>query len=291
MKKRRKIKRYKLLIKKYVFEIFLIMLGTMTMSIATALFLLPNQLSSGGFSGIATITYYLFNWKMGTVILLLNIPLFILAFVRIGKEFVFKSILGTVFLSIFIDFFDKFNPLTTDRFLACIYGGILIGVGTSLILKAHSSTGGSDLVSYIVRSFKPNLSTSNLIVVFDAIVIALNVIFLKKLEIGLYSAISIYLMGKVIDIVFEGIGFSKMIFIISNKYKNIADEISNNVLRGVTGIYSKGMYTNERKMMLMCIASRREIIEIKQIANRIDPKSFTIITNVREVYGKGFKKA
>ena len=291
MKKSRKIKRYKLLIKKYTFEILLIMLGTMTMAIATALFLLPNQLSSGGFSGIATITYYLFNWKMGTVILLLNIPLFILAFIRIGKEFVFKSVLGTLFLSQFIDFFDRFNALTTDRFLACIYGGILIGVGTSLILKAHASTGGSDLVSYIVRTFKPSLSASNLIVIFDAIVITLNVIFLKELEIGLYSAISIYLMGKVIDIVFEGIGFSKMIFIISKRYKNIAEEISKNVLRGVTGIYSKGMYTNDRKMMLMCIASRREIIEIKQIANKVDPKSFTIITNVREVYGKGFKKA
>ena len=291
MKKSRKIKRYKLLIRKYVFEILLIMLGTMIMSIATALFLLPNQLSSGGFSGIATITYYLFNWKLGTVILILNIPFFIIAFIRIGKEFVFKSILGTVFLSIFIDFFDKFNALTTDRFLACIYGGILIGIGTSLILKAHASTGGSDLVSYIVRSFKPNLSTSNLIVIFDIIVITLNVVFLRKLEIGLYSAIAIYLMGKVIDVVFEGIGFSKMIFIISDKYEQISNEIANKVLRGITGIYSKGMYTNEEKMMLMCIASRREVIEIKQIANRIDSKSFTVITNVREVYGKGFKKA
>ena len=291
MKKSRKIKRYKLLIKKYTFEILLIMLGAMIMSIATSLFLLPNQLSTGGFSGIATITYYLFEWKLGTVILLLNIPFFIFAFIRIGKEFVFKSILGTTFLSVFINFFDRFKPLTNDRFLACIYGGILIGIGTSFILIVHGSTGGSDLVSYIVRSFNSSLSTSNLIVIFDAIVITLNVFFLKELEIGLYSAISIYLMGKVIDIVFEGIGFSKMVFIISNKYKIISDEISKEVLRGITGIYSKGMYTNDKKMMLMCIASRREVIEIKQIANRIDPKSFTVITNVREVYGKGFKRA
>ena len=291
MKKSRKKLRYKLLIKKYTFEIFLIILGAATMSIATALFLLPNQLSSGGFSGIATITYYLFNWKMGTVILLLNIPFFILSFIRIGKEFVFKSILGTLFLSIFIDFFDKFKPLTDDRFLACIYGGVLIGVGTSLILRASASTGGSDLVSYIIKSFKLGLSTSNLIVIFDVIVIALNVICFRKLEVGLYSAISIYLMGKVIDIVFEGIGFSKMIFIISDKYKKISKEIEKKVLRGTTGIYSKGMYTNEEKMMLMCVASRREIIQIRQISKKIDLKSFVIITNVREVYGKGFKKA
>lgn len=291
MNKARKKKRYKLLTKKYIFEIFLIMLGTLLMSIGTSLFLLPNQLSSGGFSGIATITYYLFNWKMGTVIILLNIPFFILAFIRIGKEFVIKSILGTIFLSVFIDFFDKYSALTNDRVLACIYGGILIGVGTSLILKATASTGGSDLVSYIIRSFKPGLSTSNLIVVFDAIVVALNVVCFKELEIGLYSAISIYLMGKVIDIVFEGIGFSKMIFIISKEYQRISKEIGGKIFRGTTGIYSKGMYTNEEKLMIMCVASRREIIEIRQISNKIDPQSFVIITNVREVYGKGFKKA
>lgn len=289
-RKRRKL-RDKLLIKKYSFQIFLLILGTMIMSIATSLFLLPNQLSSGGFSGIATITYYLFNWKMGTVIILLNIPFFILAIIRIGKEFVIKSIFGTVFLSLFIDFFDRFNALTTDRFLACIYGGILIGLGTSLILKTTASTGGSDLVSYIIKSFNPALSTSNLIVIFDAIIITLNVICFGKLEIGLYSAISIYIMGKVIDIFFEGIGFSKMIFIISDKYKKISDEVGKQILRGTTGIYSKGMYTNEEKMMLMCIASRREVIQIRQISKKIDHTSFIVITNVREVYGKGFKKA
>ena len=286
----KKIK-YKLLIKKYAYEMFFIILGTMTMAVGTSLFLLPNKLSSGGFSGIATITYYLFNWKMGHVILLLNIPFFMLAFIRIGREFVIKSIIGTSLLSFFIEIFNKIEPLTNDRFLACIYGGIFIGIGTSLILKASASTGGSDLVSYIIKSFKQGLSTSNLIVIFDIIVVTLNIIFLKELEIGLYSAISIYIMGKIIDIVFEGVGFSKMMFIISEKYNDIAREIGKQVLRGTTGIYSKGMYTNEEKMMLMCIASRREVIEIRQIANRIDSKSFIVITNVREVYGKGFKKA
>lgn len=291
MDKTRKKLKYKLITKKYAFEIFLIMIGTMLMSIGTALFLLPNKLSSGGFSGIATITYYLFNWKMGYVILALNIPFFILAFIRIGKEFVIKSIIGTTLLSLFIEMFDKMKPLTNDKFLACIYGGILIGIGTSLILKASASTGGSDLVSYIIKSFKEGLSTSNLIVIFDIIIVSLNVICFKQLEIGLYSAISIYLMGKIIDIVFEGVGFSKMMFIISEKYNDISKEIGKQVLRGTTGIYSKGMYTNDEKMMLMCIASRREVIDIKQIANKIDSKSFIVITNVREVYGKGFKKA
>ena len=282
--------KYKLIIKKYIFEIFLIAVGAFIMAIGTSLLLLPNKLSSGGFAGIATITYYLFNCSMGTVIVLINIPFFIMAFIRIGKEFVFKSIIGTVMLSFFIDLLDKIQPLTNDRLLACIYGGILLGVGTSLILRASASTGGSDMVSYIIKSFKPGLSTSNLIVIFDFIVVTLNVICFKQLEIGLYSAISIYLMGKVIDIIFEGVDFSKMMFIISDKHIEISNEIGKKISRGTTGIYSKGMYTNKEKTMLMCIASRGEVIRIRQIANEVDPKSFIVISNVREVYGKGFKK-
>ena len=289
MENTKKKLKYKLIIKKNIYEIFQIAIGTFVMAIGTSLFLLPNKLSSGGFAGIATITYYLFNWNMGTVILLFNIPFFLLAFIRIGKKFVFKSIIGTTFLSFFIDILDKVKPLTNDKFLACIYGGIIIGIGTSIVLKAEGSTGGSDLVSYIIKSFKPGLLTSNLIVMFDFVVILLNVICFKQLEIGLYSAISIYLMGKIIDIVFEGIGFSKMVFIISKDYNEISNEIGSKVTRGVTGIYSKGMYTDKEKMMLMCIASRNEIIRIRQIANQIDSRAFIVITNVREVYGKGFK--
>lgn len=289
MENTKKKLKYKLIIKKNIYEIFQIAIGTFVMAVGTSLFLLPNKLSSGGFAGIATITYYLFNWNMGTVILLLNIPFFLLAFIRIGKKFVFKSIIGTTFLSFFIDILDKVKPLTNDKFLACIYGGIIIGIGTSIVLKAEGSTGGSDLVSYIIKSFKPGLLTSNLIVMFDFVVILLNVICFKQLEIGLYSAISIYLMGKIIDIVFEGIGFSKMVFIISKDYNEISNEIGSKVTRGVTGIYSKGMYTDKEKMMLMCIASRNEIIKIRQIANQIDSRAFIVITNVREVYGKGFK--
>ena len=279
----------KIKIKKYLIDLLQIVAGTIVMAIGTSLFLLPNKLSSGGFSGVATIFYYLFNFRLGYVILALNIPFFIIAFIRIGKGFVIKSIVGTTLLSIFIDFFENLKPLTTDKFLACIYGGILIGIGTSFILKASSSTGGSDLVSYIIKSFKPELSTSNLIVIFDFIVITLNVIVFRKLEIGLYSAITIYLMGKVIDIFFEGINFSKMIFIISNKYQEISDKIGKDMSRGVTGIVSKGMYTNEERMMLMCIASRREIMRIKEIVNDIDKKAFVFIEDAREVYGKGFK--
>ncbi len=277
-------------IKKYVIEIIEMLMGTALMAMATSLFLLPNQLSTGGFSGIATITYYLLKIPMGVTILILNIPLFILGFIKLGKAFVVKAITGTVSLSVFIDIFEKLTPLTQDRFLACIYGGIIVGLGTALVLKANGSTGGSDLISIIIREYNSRFRTGTVITAIDTVIVLLNVIFFKKIEIGLYSAIAIYLMGKIIDIVFEGIYFTKLLFIVTDKNVEIAEEIGKSIKRGVTGLYGRGMYTKQEKVVLMCAATRNDVTRIRQMALKIDPKAFIIITNSREVFGKGFKK-
>lgn len=264
-------------------------LGALIMAAGVSLFLLPNQLSSGGIAGVATIFYYLLNIPMGTVIIAINIPLFLFSMYKVGKMFFIKSIVGTVAMSIFIDLLDKIKPLTNDRFLACIYGGILLGLGTTLLLKAESSTGGSDLISYIAKKYKPTVRSGNIIVIIDIIIIALNVIFFKEIEIGLYSAIAIYIMGKIIDIFFEGINFTKLMIIVSNKSEEIAKQIDQKVARGSTGLYGKGMYTNENKLILICAAYRKDVARIKIIAKEIDSKSFIVITNSREVVGQGFK--
>ena len=271
-------------------EILETILGAFIMAIAVSLFLLPNELSSGGFSGIATILYYLFNFPVGTTIIILNVPLFIFATLKIGKRFLLKSLLGTISLSVFIDILEKLTPITHDKILACVYGGILTGLGTALILRAHSSTGGSDLAGNIIKEYKPMARTGNLIMIIDTIIVVLNVIFLKKVEIALYSAITIYLMGKVIDIIFEGIYFTKLVFIISDKSEEISKIIVNNIKRGVTGIYGKGIYTKENKLVLMCAIGRRELAELKSSIKEIDPNAFLIITNSREVLGTGFKE-
>lgn len=277
-------------IKKFLIECIWTLLGSSIMAAGVSFFLLPNQLSSGGFSGIATITYYLFDFPMGTVIIALNAPLFLFSIYKLGKGFFAKSILGTVSLSVFIDFFDTLEPLTQDRFLACIYGGILTGLGSAIILKGNSSTGGSELVSNIIKRFKPNIRISNIIMFIDIAVVTLNVIFFKEIEVGLYSAIVIYLMGKIIDIVFEGIYFTKLILIVSEKNSEIARIIGNDVKRGTTGLYGKGMYTNSEKIVLMCAVSRNDVAKVKTVARKIDPKCFIIITNSREVVGLGFSK-
>lgn len=276
-------------IKKILIEIIETILGAFTMAVATSLFLLPNQLSSGGFAGIATILYYFLKIPMGISILAFNIPLFLFAEYKLGKSFFAKSIIGTITFSLSIDILDKLTPLTQDRFLACIYGGIIIGLGTAIILKANSSTGGSDLISMLVKKYNSDIRTSNVIIIVDTIIVGLNVLFFKEIEIGLYSAIAIYLMGKMIDIIFEGVYFTKLVIIISNKSQEISEEIGDKVGKGTTGLFGKGMYTNEHKTILMCAASRGDVARVKQTAKKIDPKSFIIIANAREVVGLGFK--
>ena len=277
-------------IKIFFTEIIETIVGAIIMAIATSLILLPNQLSTGGFAGIATIFYYFLNIPMGTTILSINIPLFIFATYKLGKGFVIRSFIGTVTFSFSIDILDKLQPLTQDRFLACIYGGIIIGLGTAIILKANSSTGGSDLISMLVKKYNPNIRTGNVIIIVDVIIVGLNVLLFKEIEIGLYSAIAIYLMGKMIDIIFEGIYFTKLLIIISKRNEEIAEVIGEKIGRGTTGLYGKGMYKDEQKLVLLCAASRGDVVRVKQIAKKIDPESFIIIANAREVVGLGFKK-
>ena len=285
-----KIKR-KLRLKKNFYDVLLMVIGCLIMALGTSFFLLPNQLSSGGFTGISTIFFYLLKFPIGTTMFVLNIPLFILGYIRLGKKFIIKSIIGTTILSLFLNALEKVPIIVQDKFLASIYGGIIVGIGMSLILKSKTSTGGTDLLIYIIRSFKPEFQTSSLIIIIDVVIVGLNILFLRNIEIGLYSAIAIYIMGKMVDIVFEGINFTKIIFIISNKLETISKELESKTSRGSTGIYTRGMYTNEDRMMLMCVGNRNEIAKIKEIALKIDKKAFVIITNSREIFGKGFKKA
>ena len=280
----------KIEIKQFLIEVLGTIIGSFIMAISVAFFLLPNELSSGGFSGIATIIYYKLKIPMGLTIASLNIPLFLMAGYKLGKRFFIKSLIGTISLSVFIDLLDKYKVITNDKMLAAIYGGILTGVGTAIILKSHSSTGGSDLVTYIIKKYNTKIELGHVITIIDAIIVILNVVFLKKIEVGLYSAITIYLMGFMIDVVFEGVFFSKLLFIISDKNEIISNEIKTKINRGITGIYGKGMYENKNRLILMCAVDRRDIANIKKLIMSIDKDAFVVVTNSREVLGYGFEK-
>lgn len=271
-------------------DISISILGCIIAAFGTSSFLLPNKLSTGGFSGIATILYYFFELNMGLTIIILNIPLFIFAYFRLGKYFVTKTIISTVAFSYFIDFFEKMEPLVYDRFLASIYGGILMGIGLALIFKVECSTGGTDLIANLVQSFNSNIKVGKVLEIIDFSVVLLNLVFFKDLEIGLYSFIAIYLYGRMLDLFFEGINFSKMIYIISDKFEEISKAINLDLKSGATGFYGKGLYSGTDRIIIMCVTKRKNIIKIKEIAQKIDENVFIIITDAREVYGLGFKE-
>lgn len=165
-----------------------------------------------------------------------------------------------------------------------------MGFGTAIILKYNASTGGTELLGNIISRFVPTFKTGNLMTMFDIIIVGINMVALKQIEIGLYSAISIYIINKIIEVIAEGVNFTKMIFIVSDKYEEIAEEIGKRLARGSTAIDATGMYEKMERKILWCVASKGEIMRIRQIANDIDDKSFMSIFNAREVYGKGFKK-
>lgn len=286
----KKIKTLKklILIRNFCIDVIQIIIGTAIMSFGITAFLLPNKLSFGGITGIATIVYYIFGTPIGNVVLLCNVPLFILAFFKFGKKFCIKSLIGTVFLSLFLNIFENISAITYDRLLASIAGGIIVGIGTVVVFHANASTGGSDIMVKYIKKKVPNLKTGSITATIDTLIVLANVFFLKDIEIGLYSAITIFAIGRMIDTAYEGIGFSKTIFIISKHHKEIARAISLELERGVTGIYSKGMYTNTDNIMLLCVVGRNEVSYVRNIVNKIDSKAFMIISNTREVLGQGF---
>lgn len=273
----------------YVKNFIYIVLGCLLAAIGTGVFLLPAKLSCGGFSGIATVLYYLFDLKVGYTVMILNIPLFIYSIFKIGKEFTIKSIIATVIYSLFIDCFSIKNIFIEDKILVCVYGGILIGIGLALVLKGNASTGGTDLLAHIVLESHINTKISNIITTIDIIVVLINLLVFRELEIGLYSFIVIWIIGKIIDIIFEGINYCKIVYIITENEIEISRKINDELKRGVTKIYAKGSFTEKNKMVLMCICKRYDVEKIKKIARKIDNNSFIVISDAREVFGLGFK--
>lgn len=273
-------------------DIIFSIIGCIFISAGIVFFLLPLKISAGGFSGIATITYYLFNLKLGTVIWILNIPLLIIGFFRIGKYFFFKTMFATWLLSFCINFFENMNLFLNidDILLSAIYGGVIIGIGTTCIFKANNSTGGTELLIQIILSYKDNIKVSKLLIIIDSIIVGLNLIIFKQIEIGLYSFIVIFLNSKIVDLFIEGVNFTKIVYIISDKSTEISNKILNDLDKGLSGIYGKGMYQNKEKLILMCVIKKRDLIKLKEIVKQVDDAAFMIISDAIDVYGLGFTK-
>ena len=275
-----------------VIDVVYMVLGAFLISIGTNLFLLPHKMTTGGASGIATILYYILNIPMGITIMIINIPLFVFSILKLGIKFNIKTIITTILLSVFLGFFNPESIIKTgslDLFTSCVFGGIIVGLGLSFVFKAGASSGGSDLLAQLIYKLTKAQSVSKTLLVIEICIITAIIIVFKDLNIGLYSIIAMAISTKVVDVVFEGIYYTKVVTIITKKSDKVIPPILNDLKRGATVTNSIGAHSKDEVTTITCVITTPQIAKLKQLIRDNDSKALMYITTANEAIGSGFK--
>ena len=276
-------------VKASIVEYVYVIVGAAIVAIGFNVFLLPNQVASGGVSGISTILHGLFGWNPGLVQYAFNIPLFLAGVLILGKKFGVKSFVGTLTLPFVVLITDNWEPWTDNPLLGALFGGIVVGLGIGLVFKGNASTGGTDLLAQIITKFT-GLSLGTSVLLIDGI-IAISAAIVFDLEKGLYALIGLYVTTKTIDIIQLGFSQSKMVYIITLKQDEVRDAIYAEINRGVTKLPAIGGYTGQARPVLMVVVYQTEFTKLKQLIKNVDPSAFVIVSDAYEVLGEGFKRA
>ncbi|QHQ60631.1 DUF2179 domain-containing protein [Anaerocolumna sedimenticola] len=273
----------------------LIIAGTLLMAASVNLVYDPLEMVTGGVTGLAIVIKKVTSiWIKGGIPIwltniLLNIPLFLAAWLVRGKAFLKNTFFATVSLSIALYIIPTYDIVYNDYLLAAVFGGVLGGAGLGLVFMTLSSTGGTDLLAMVVHKFKPYYTVPQILTVIDGLIVLAGVISFGLTK-ALYAIIAVYITAKISDSILEGLKFAKMAYVISDYYDDIAKQVMKELDRGVTGVSATGMYSNKDKKMLFCVVSKKEIVTLTDIAVSIDPKAFIIVSDVREVTGEGFRE-
>lgn len=265
-----------------------IILGSGIMGMGLGLFLIPMQIAPGGISGLSTVLHYLFKVPTGIIMLVINIPIFIVGALNFSRKYIFVSFLGMLFLSVFIEIFSLMAPLTNDVILASVFGGAFTGLGIGVVFRFGATTGGTDIIVMLLKKRFKEMSTGKFVVLVDAVIVIFAGLVFKKWETVLYSTLAMIVSSYMIDTIVEGIDYAKAVYIISDKSEKIAEEISNMLSRGTTCLPGFSPYTGNEKNVLLCVVRRQEIARLKKIIYGADDSAFVIISEAREVLGKGF---
>ncbi len=282
----------KLFTRKWFISYGLIIVGTFLVSIGYVYFITPYKIIPGGIYGISIVLHHMFGLPVGMTALAFNIPLTIIGTRVLGPRFGAKTVAGFVLTSVFVDvmsYFSEFRPLVdSDPLLSSIFGGAIIGVGVGLIFKSKATSGGSDVIAMIIARYT-KLPLGQLMMGVDSIIVLVGFVAFRDWHIPLYSWITIFVMGKVIDAVLQGISYEKTIFIVSDKHQAIRDKIINDLNRGGTYLNAEGMYNGNQKKVIFTVVNRRELAMLEEFINKVDPKAFLTVMDANEILGKGFK--
>ena len=269
----------------------LILVGCAVMGLAYALFLIPHHFVPGGVSGIAIIANYFAGLPVGALIIVLNVPIFLLGLRTMGKKYVLNSLAGMVISSVFIDLFDKvlkLRPATDNAVLAAIYGGVMLGVGLGIVFRGRASTGGSDIIGMIV-SKHTGISLGFGIMIADFVIISASGLAFGNLEAPLYGYLVLFLSTKVIDMILEGWSYSKLVIITSSRTQEIADFILRGLDRSGTALRSRSLYLNREGEIILTVIHRKQLADLRNFIKKTDPEAFVVINDTYDVLGKGFK--
>ncbi|GAB4322458.1 MAG: YitT family protein [Bacteroidales bacterium] len=278
--------------RKWFLSYGMIAVGAFIMAAGFVLFVTPYKIVPGGVYGISIVLHHLFGTPVGLVALCFDIPLTLLGIRILGPRFGIKTVTGFVLTALFVDLLTWLygeQPLVErDALLSSIFGGVFIGFGLGLIFKAKATSGGSDIVAMIISKYT-HLPLGQLMIVVDSAIVLFGLIVFKDWHIPLYSLIVIYITGRVIDLVLQGVSYDKTLFIVSQKPDLIRDKIINDLNRGGTFLLAKGMYSEEDKKMIYTVVNRREMAMLQDFIHKIDPEAFMTVINANEILGKGFK--
>lgn len=278
--------------KPIILDIVFLILGSSLIALAIVMFTVPNNIAPGGVSGLATALASFIKIPIGTFTIILNAPIFLLAFFVFHWKNVVKSLIAAVFVGVEIDMFSIFLPAYTNNpLLASVFGGALIGAGLGLILWRRMTSGGTDLAAMMLKKRFPYLNTSTLLFIVDGAVIVFAVFVFGNIEVALYSTLTLFIIGKVVDTIVSGFDFAKVLMIITDRSDEVVDAISNELGKGATQFEAKGAYSKNMKSVIMTVVHRSEMPEVLSVVKKIDPSAFTIIQNATEVHGEGFKES
>lgn len=267
----------------------LILLGLCFCTLAYNLFLIPNSIAAGGFTGIAQLINSGTAWPIGIISLALNVPLFLISMKSLGVRFGVRSLIATSGFSLMLDALELTAPIE-DMWLAALYGGLLSGIGFGLILRGNATTGGTDMLASLIHRIVPRIRVSVGIFIVDGLVIFVSAFVFDTLN-AMYALVCTTICNVVVDFVLEGPNSSHSFFIISEKSEEIAQRIMRELDRGVTGLSGTGMYSKNDKQVLLCVVSRLETVRLRRIVFSTDQRAFLISTKTHDAYGEGFKSA
>ena len=276
-------------IKEYIVKYALVVLGSALFAAGFQFFLYPNSIIVGGVSGIAMIINFLTGLPVGIMTIVLNIPLFIIAWKHFGGKFIISSLVGMMLSSLLVDIMATldYSP-TGDMLLACLIGGAIKGFGLGIIYYAGATTGGTDIIAKFVRLRFPYINFGTIVLLTDAVIIIAFAMIFDRVEAAMYAVIAMFVVSKVIDLVLYGIDNSSVCYIISENSEQLVKDITDKLHRGVTILSGEGAYSHRDKQVLLCVIKRTQIADIRKIIKNIDENAFFIVSDAKNVFGKGF---